>query len=320
MSVVAKIVRAVDRYWYAPAPSERPAVLRIAVGGFALVYLAVRFGSFTRLARFDATQFAPVGPIAVLLSEPLSPPLLLALTLATLACAVPFVLGLYYRLTAPLFAGLFLLLTSYRSSWGMTFHTENLVCLHLLVLAFAPAADALSLDARRRPRVLEAHGRYGWAGRALSAITVVTYVLAGLAKVRLGGAGWMSGELLQAQIAYDNLRKIELGSFHSPLGAALVTETWLFAVLSWLTLVVELGAPVALAGGKLALGWALSAFGFHLGVVALMAIAFPYPLSFVAYLSLFRAERVLGARIFGRVSPRAFFSPEAPHARPVARD
>src|SRR5690606_24087597 len=124
------------------APSERPAVLRIAIGGFALIYLAVRFGSFTRVARLDATQFAPTGPIAVLLSEPLPSPLLVGLAVATLACAVPFVLGFRYRLTAPVFAGLFLLLTSYRSSWGMTFHTENLLCLHLLVLAFAPAADA----------------------------------------------------------------------------------------------------------------------------------------------------------------------------------
>ena len=37
--------------------------------------------------------------------------------------------------------------------------------------------------------------------------------------------------------------------------------------------------------------WAVAAWGFHLGVVALMAIAFPYPLLGLAYAPLFRIER-----------------------------
>jgi len=61
--------------------------------------------------------------------------------------------------------------------------------------------------------------------------------------------------------------------------------------LAWSTLVLELGAPVALLGGWWARAWAVSAWGFHLGVVLLMAIVFPYPLVGVAYAPLLAVER-----------------------------
>jgi hypothetical protein len=32
-----KLLRALDDYWYAPAPPERVALLRIAIGGFSLL-------------------------------------------------------------------------------------------------------------------------------------------------------------------------------------------------------------------------------------------------------------------------------------------
>ena len=47
---------------------------------------------------------------------------------------------------------------------------------------------------------------------------------------------------------------------------------------------------------RLARGWVLAAWAFHLGVVALMAIAFPYPLSGIAYASFLPVERLLSSR------------------------
>jgi len=289
-------VNGFDRRFYAEMPAERLGVLRLFVGAFATIYLAVRFTSFTSLSRFSAHEFEPVGPL-FWMPAPLPTGALLAFTAVTLLLAVPFTLGFRFRSTGPAFAVAFLLLTTYRSSFGMKFHTENLVCLHALVLGFSAAADAVSFDARSKPREA-AHGRYGWAVRTLGLLTVVTYVLAGIAKLRLGGDGWLSGDVLEAQIAYDNLRKIELGSFHSPLGVAALSLPALFPVLSWLTLLVELGAPAALLGGRWALVWSVFAWGFHASVLLLMMIAFAYPLSTVPYLVFFRAERWLETRPF----------------------
>jgi hypothetical protein len=288
-----RALRAFDRYWFVPAPAARLALLRILIGTFALAYLSIGFGVLTDVDRFGALHFVPAGPVK-LLSRPLPHGVTVALAMAGIGFAIPFVLGFGYRLVAPLFALCFLWVTSYRNSWGMLFHTENLLALHLLVLAGSPAADAWSLDARGRP-VPPDDGAYGWPLRAMTWIVAICYVLAGIAKLKLAGPVWVGGELLRAQIAYDHLRKIELGSHYSALGARLVKTSAPFAVLSWLTLALEFGAPIALFGRRAALLWIAAAWLFHLGVVLLMAIPFPYQLSLVAYAPFFAVERGLGA-------------------------
>jgi hypothetical protein len=313
-----KFAQAIDHYWYAPVPAERVSLLRIAIGSYALVYSLVRYPALTSVTRFHAGEFEPVGPVA-LLEEPLSAALVHLPAVLSILSGAAFVLGFRYRIVGPLFAICFLWVTSYRSSWGMKFHTENLVALHLLLLAAAPAADTWSLEARRRTPPSEPHGRYGWAVRAICVVTVVSYVLAGIAKLRLAGADWVTGEVLRAQVAYDNLRKIELGSFHSPLGAFLVAYAWPFKVLAWLTMLLELGAPIALFGRRLARAWVAGAFAFHLGVVALMVIAFPYQLSFIAYLSFFEVERARGSRPFRYIQSLFERVASPPDTRSVAR-
>lgn len=290
VSSLAAPLRAVDRWWYAAMPAERIATLRILVGGFALAYLLIRAPALISPAEFAPSAFAPVGPVSWL-RAPLPPWAVYATYGAAVVTAVPFVAGARHFLFGPLFALLLLWVTSYRSSWGMIFHTENLLALHALLLAAAPAADARSVDARGRVPA-SPHGRYGWAVRAMCLVTVLTYVLAGVAKLRNSGVAWTSGDVLRVHIAYDNLRKIELGSIHSPLGAAMVSWGWLFPPLAWLTLVFEIGAPAALLGRRVAAIWAIGAWFFHFGVLLVMAIAFPYPLSGVAFASFFRAEKL----------------------------
>jgi hypothetical protein len=286
-----RALRRVDAAWYAPAPALRLALVRALVGAYACFYLVLRAPGLTSVARFSPADFAPVGPVSIL-HAPLPQPAVYVLWALALAFAVPFALGIRYRLTAPIFALLLLWVTSYRNSWGMKFHTENLLTLHVLLLAAAPAGDVLS-PARRRARAeSEPSGRYGWALSAMCAVTVATYVLAGVAKLRNSGAEWLGGEALRAHIAYDNVRKMELGSTYSPLAAALVPHGELLRPLAWLTLAIELGAPLALLGRAPAKIWVALAFSFHLGVVALMMIAFPYPLSGIAYLSFFPVDRV----------------------------
>jgi uncharacterized membrane protein YphA (DoxX/SURF4 family) len=290
-------LKAIDRWWYAPAPPARVALLRVLVGGFALAYVLIRFTDFSSLARLHSTEFQAVGGVAWL-TAPLPPALLLLSIGFTVVAGMAFVIGYRYRLSGPLFGLLLLALTSYRNSWGMLFHTENLLVLHVLVLAAAPAADAFSIDARQKsaPQLpatdaVPSAGKYGWPTRALSLITIACYVLAGVAKLKLAGQGWFHGDFLRSQVAFDNLRKIELGSIYSPLGAELVRHAWPFSALAWLTMIVELGAPLALLGRRWAALWVSAAWGFHAAILATMAIVFPYQLSLLAYLSLFPIER-----------------------------
>lgn len=269
-------------------------MLRILVGCFALSYVAIRAGSFVSVAEFAPERFAPVG-LASLLAAPLPAWLVQSCVALALATGLCFTLGCLFEVTGLLFGALLLWVTTYRSSWGMVFHTENLLTLHVLLLALAPAADVLSLDARRRGAPPPTpHISYGWAVRTLSLVTVIAYVLAGVAKLKLAGGPWLEGELLRTQIAYDNLRKIELGTWVSPLGPWLVRQKYVFPPLAVLTMLVELGAPLALVHRRIGWGWVLAAWGFHVGVLLLMSIGFAYQLTGVAYLSFFPIERALG--------------------------
>ena len=297
-----KALRAIDRFWMDVVPKERLGVLRVIVGGYALVYLLIRTPHLLSYTDYPLAMWQPVG-VASFAPGPLVPVVAKVLVFATVALAVPFVLGWRYRLLGPVFAGLLLWVLTYSNSWGKILHTDNLLVLHVGVLALCPASDAVSLDARRRGDAAPppSDGRYGWAIRLMCAVCIATYLLAGIAKVVNSGFAFVEGDTLRNYVAFDNVRKLELGSIHSPLGAALVTWGAPFGFLAALSLVLELGAPLALAHRRIAAWWVALVWGFHVGVLALMAIGFAYQLSGVAFAAFFRVERLLDTKLGKRL-------------------
>lgn len=275
--------------WQEPAPAQRLAAFRALVGAFGVFYLVWRFKGLTSVTSLSTWEFSPVGT-ATLLSAPLPAWLVVGALLLALPFGVAFTLGWFYRFTGPIFALFLLWVLSYRNSFGMLFHTENLLVLHTGLLALSPAADAFSIDARRGRREPAIDTRYAEVLTMACALTAVTYFVAGVAKLKLGGLDWLQGEQLRSQIAYDNLRKVELGRSASELGVWFVRHPAVFPPLAFMTLLIELGAPLALLGRRVAVVWALGAWGFHVGVAALMHITFPYPLSWIPYLAFFRLE------------------------------
>ena len=166
-ALFGRAARAVDTFWYAPTPALRVALLRVLLGGFATIYVASRYLAFSSVSHFTVAEFVPVGLVSWLGRAPISAVGLHVAILLTILLGVGFSLGVVYRVTGPVFGLALLWLTSYRNSWGMLFHTEHLLVLQILVLAAAPAADALSWDdyrARRRSAAheLPPHGRYCW--------------------------------------------------------------------------------------------------------------------------------------------------------------
>ncbi|MCA9650102.1 MAG: HTTM domain-containing protein [Myxococcales bacterium] len=287
------MIERLERWWHAPAPARRLAMLRLMVGSYAVAYLLVRFAHIVSVSGMSANQWKPVGPV-VLLGAPLPGAVVVATTVLAVLMGAAFVAGWRFRVTGPAFALLLLWVTSYRNSWSMIFHTENLLVLHVIVLAASPAADAISLDARRRGWEPDDEPRawYGWAIRLLCAVTVVTYFIAGWSKVANAGWGWATSDTLRIYVAYDNLRKVELGAGYSWLGTTLAQHGWLFPPLAMLSLALELGAPVALLHPRVGRAWAALAWSFHVGVLVLMAIMFHYQVSGMAYASFFEVERL----------------------------
>ena len=287
-------------WWFAPAPAERLAALRILIGMFGLVWVSSRASELFRLVELPRSHFRPVGVVAIL-EAPLPAGVAIAIVLLTIVLMALFVLGIGFRVVGPLAAAALLWTLTYRNSWGLPLHTENLLVLHVIALALAPAADAWALGRRERPAP---EAGYGWAVKLLVALTAATYVLAGIAKLRIAGMDWLDGELLRNQIAIDNARKALLGDYMAPFATLFLEHPDALVAFCVMTLAIELGAPIALLGGRPARLWAAAAWGFHLGVILLMNIWFLYPLVGIAMCPIFRVERPV-AWVIDRVRNRA---------------
>ncbi len=279
------------------APAERLAAFRILLALFVVGYLAIRLPVFTDLGDRSATRFEPVG-VFRLIGSPLVGSVNDGVLLAGILLGVAFGIGWRFRLVGPAFAIVLLVLTSHRSSWGQLLHFENLMVLHVAVIGLSPAADAWSLDARRRAGVRSAAGavhgpeadRYGFPLLLASVIVVVTYVIAGVAKLRYGCIEWVAGDTLRNHVAYSVTRLELLGGWASPAASVVVDVPWALPPMAATSVVIELAAPVALLSGRWRNGWVAAAWLMHAGIYVLMLVGFPSPLFLIAFAPMFPLE------------------------------
>lgn len=86
------------------------------------------------------------------------------------------------------------------------------------------------------------------------------------------------------------------GSGASPLVFALYQHVWLFTFLGVSSLVLELGAPLALFHRRLGQLWCLAALAMHWGIYFIMDIEFTYYLYGVIYAPFFALESLIDRR------------------------
>jgi hypothetical protein len=280
---------------HADAPAERLAALRIAVGVFAVSYLVLRIPVLLRLRDRPAQDFDGVG-ILRWLDGPFPDWVLTAGVVGAVCSGAGFVAGAWFAVSGPVFAATMFVLCTYRSSWGQLLHFENLMVLHLVIVAVAASADAWSVDARRRRergRTIRRPHDYASPLRLVCIVVVLSYVIAGVAKLRYGGLDWIVGDALRNHVAYSAARLDLLGGTPSPIAEFAVRQAWMFPPMAAVAVVVELVAPIALFGGWYRNVWVASAWLMHVGIAALMLVAFPYPLFLLAFAPFYPLERVV---------------------------
>ena len=286
------LLRRTDAWLGAPAPADRLGVLRFVTSLFATCYLGVQLPAFLAIADAPVSRFEPVGVLAWL-GSPLSATVWVTLVVSALVFGAASTAGVWFRLCGPGFAALLLVVTTYRSSWGQVLWLEALLVLHVVIIGFGPSADGFSLDARRAMPPGRDGGSYGFPIRLAGLVTVTTYVLAGVAKLRIGGAGWLAGDTLANHIAYSAVRLEALGGSPSPLARPFMEHgAALFAPIAITTIAVELAAPIALLGGRIRSAWVAVAWTMHAAIAALMLVVFPYPLTLVAFAPFYPLERL----------------------------
>lgn len=302
-----------ERFLFPAAPATRPALLRIFLGAYALCYLVPRMDLLLNVAQSDHRLFAPVG---VVFGGPVDPQLFRGLLYLTLGAAAAFTLGLWHRVTGPAFAVLLLWLLCYRNSWSMIYHSDNLLALHAIILGFAPAAGALSVDSMFRrlknpaaPAPPAADWKYGWPVKLMAIVTVSAYFVTAVAKLKGPlGLEWTTGEALRSQMAVDGIRKELLGEDPNPVSYALYDQLPLFAVLGAGSLALEAFAPLAVLHRRIGWCWAAAAYLMHWGIYVVMGITFRYQLSGLMFAPFFPVERLLdlvpsSVRLLGRETP-----------------
>lgn len=156
-----------------------------------------------------------------------------------------------------------------------TGHAWYLPTYILLVLGLFGGNDRYSLDAalaRRfeaypfRPAEAGSVAASGLARGLSLCLCVFVMGSAGLAKLSEAGPGWADGASLQAYLTSVGSPKpwgqwlFDLMVAHRPVSAA----------LSVFTFVIELGAPLILFFPRLRFPYVLCAWGFHIGIMALM--------------------------------------------------
>lgn len=272
------------------ARAERPAVLRIGVNAFSAIQNARRRDTLRDIHRQPANRFRPVGVCRVL-DKPLDPKVADTLFDAAQVVNALAMVGLAHRFTGPANALLQLWTITYRNSFGMILHNDNMLVMQQIATGLSPSADALSVDVWRREGTLvpEKYSRsYGGVNTLSNIAASAVYFISGVAKVRSSyGWSWAGGTALREQIASDAVRKEVFGS-KAPAGAEkLYNSKGPFGVLAAGALAVELLAPLALLNRRVGQGFSVAACGMHWGIRLIMGIKFPYNLFGVSYLGFF---------------------------------
>ncbi|HMQ48714.1 MAG TPA: DCC1-like thiol-disulfide oxidoreductase family protein [Saprospiraceae bacterium] len=281
--------------WFTPIYASRLSLIRIASGAFMLWYLISRYDMMMKMVAGDADMYQPVG-LAAFWTEPIPVTWFYWILNICILLNILFIVGWKHRFIAPVFAIAVLWLMCYRNSWSMIYHNYNILVLHILVIAFSSAADTLSIDRLIRHRQKQQSlftWQTGWPIRLISVITVITYFLSGIAKVKGELAWeWFTGAAVRSQVAVDALRKDLLGAAATPMFEWLYERLEVFFIMGAGTMIVELGAPLALLHRKIGMIWAVLAILMHWGIYFIMGIEFPYHMSGFIFLSFFPVERL----------------------------
>lgn len=183
------------------------------------------------------------------------------------------------RITIPLGAFLFLVFTGLLRQYSFFWH-QNLVPLYVMgVLCFMPCGDGWSLD--RLIRIAKGHpvpepdrpaAAYGWGRYAVWVAVALTYVAAGLSKLRLVGSAWWDPDHMRRILYVDTLNPMQ---FDWKLSLALADWPdgfFIFLALAGVWGELLYGTVLVSRFGRIIMPLAM---GFmHIGIVFLQNILF----------------------------------------------
>lgn len=342
-----RVLRALERHWFARADLRDLAAVRIAVVALYLATLLVPdwvgplgiagvYGLDAQrwLLGFADETFIPI-PTLKLLTAPFGewgarPSGLFVHTAFWLAVAsgITALVGLATRISTLCFAATTTFLIAHAYSYGELHHPQTLPTLALWVLPFAPIGGAWSLDAmrgriRRARRDLtfepvrsvdRTDPLARWPIRTIQWLLVLAYLSAGVSKLEQAGFEWLNGYRILRHIAESAMGGSEVAAVVG--GLSFVGPT-----LAVLTLLFELTFVVAVLAPRLTIAYVLVGTLFHIGIYVLIAAPFVgWPLLYVVLLENLRQARSKTPRASRARSARLVTGQKADAARTAGPD
>lgn len=334
-------------FWFSTGPRHSTGVLRILLAGWILLDCVSFLPGLSAVAARPESLFFPAAGLrwfGIGWPGDWIPVLVPA---AWVLAAAAFV-GAGTRVSLLGLAAVNWILQGFASSWVYVGHASILPAVALVILAFSPGVRAWSLDALlealARRRAGDPQGLFrrlagapipAWPVRLILAVLALTYLAAGIAKIRDGRADWFSGRTLQwylegqagqkrlgdstqffvarrsapAEARFRDpwgLERIANSAGPSRLGKLVARSRAACAVASWLSAVLELAFVLVLFVPRAAQAALLVSMAlFHGGIALLMGIDFSGYV--VLYLAVLDWNAVLRAvpSWFAGSSPRA---------------
>lgn len=310
-----------SNYWFRPAPLFNLAVLRIVAVGFQLVYLFQKsfLSQLSEHAALPSTLYAPL-PILQVFSQlagwgdrPTLLVLLLTFWLTVFTGILSFI-GASTNITLLIFALGNLLIQAYLYSFGDFHHPDALLIISLLILAFSPCGQILSVDdlkARLKHNIqrrqfsgfdlLAEKSRFAkWPLLLIQWLFSLIYLSAGLSKLESGGS-WMNGYTLQYYLVRDGLR------WGSDLGVWLGQHHELAIASSWFAVLFEVTFCFILLVPRLALIYVPLGIALHIGIYLAQRAPF---FQFIALYVVFVPWTTVLRRLVQRQQPHQKQKPE----------
>lgn len=211
--VAKRVRRSWARYWFTPTAPFWLAACRILVGLQLYVYLRARDprNPLSVLGVVPGLPHELWEPVSFVGWLGLAPPTERSLTIVwtlTMIAAVAMTIGLGARAASIVAAGGGLYLLTLPQCFGKINHGYNVLAMMLLVLPFARAGAALSVDsvirrARGEPRPTLSSD-FNWPVKLIQFSFAFMLFFAGWSKLTTGGLGWVFSENLRNTLEYQN--------------------------------------------------------------------------------------------------------------------
>lgn len=312
-----RVFSLLDRALFVPTLTQRLGLARIVLAAYVLFWRLPRDLRILWKARNAALELMEPAFLLkfIPLPYPLTAEQCHVFSGVMTALGVCVLVGLFTRVSLFFFGLGLLYLGAGESSWGWVNHGNALLDLVIFSMAWIPGVTAWSMDRLflwgwRRARSGPAESLLAalkgppvppWGMKLILLLVILVFFSAGLSKLRYSGLKWADGETLSfylkgrsvaswhqfagsenvpAEAAWRDGFGLEshlYGSASSPRARRLAQNPFVMRTLSALTLLLELGMPLALLGGWFRTVFLLGNVVFLLSVESMMNIYFrPY--------------------------------------------